>query len=109
MALIPGLVRPQQGRIVAGVCAGIARKLDVDVTLVRVVVFLAIFPGALSVWAYPLAWALMPDEGSEKAPIEDLVKQAKDWNADRKLSQPTQPQARQDDLPTFNPYQEPKN
>ena len=53
---------PGDGRI-AGVCAGIARYLDVDVTLVRLAwVILSIIPGALigGALAYLAAWLLMP-------------------------------------------------
>lgn len=48
---------------IAGVCAGIAGYLDVDVTLVRALwVALSIVPGAVvgGIVAYALAWAVMP-------------------------------------------------
>ena len=48
MALIPGLVRPTDDKIIAGVCSGIARYLKVDAGLVRIVTFLLIVPGGLS-------------------------------------------------------------
>ncbi|MGC4081364.1 MAG: PspC domain-containing protein [Vicinamibacterales bacterium] len=47
----------------AGVCAGLADYLDVDVTLVRALwLALTIVPGAIvgGVLAYLLAWAVMP-------------------------------------------------
>ena len=53
---------PAEGRI-AGVCAGIARYVDADVTLVRLAwVILSIIPGALvgGAIAYLAAWMLMP-------------------------------------------------
>lgn len=53
---------PDDGRI-AGVCAGMARYLEVDVTLVRLAwLILSIMPGALigGVIAYIAAWVLMP-------------------------------------------------
>ncbi len=57
------LVRlPASGRL-AGVCAGLADYLGVDVTLVRLAwVILSIFPGALigGVLAYFVAWLIMP-------------------------------------------------
>lgn len=110
MALIPGLpVRPTQGRIIGGVCAGIARRLDMDPMIVRLVTLGAIFIGGVSIWIYPVAWALMPDQGADKAPIEDLFKQANEWNSSRKLSQPAPPQPTNTDMPTFNPYEEPRS
>jgi phage shock protein C len=58
------LVRlPSEGRL-AGVCAGLAAYLDVDVTLVRLGwVILTIFPGALigGLVAYLVAWLIMPE------------------------------------------------
>ena len=54
--------RPAAGRI-AGVCAGLAAYLDVDVTFVRLVwVFLSIVPGGIigGLIAYLVAWAVMP-------------------------------------------------
>jgi phage shock protein C len=49
--------------MIAGVCGGIAKYLDVDPTVVRLAcVMLAIVPGAivLGVIAYIAAWLLMP-------------------------------------------------
>jgi phage shock protein C len=64
------LVRlPSEGRL-AGVCAGLAAYLEVDVTIVRLAwVILSIFPGALigGVVAYVGAWLIMP----EGAPAAD--------------------------------------
>jgi phage shock protein C len=58
------LVRlPAEGRV-AGICAGIAAYLEVDVTIVRLAwVILSIFPGALigGVVAYVGAWLIMPE------------------------------------------------
>jgi phage shock protein C len=54
---------PGEGRL-AGVCAGIAAYLEVDVTIVRLAwVILSIFPGALigGVVAYAGAWLIMPE------------------------------------------------
>jgi phage shock protein PspC (stress-responsive transcriptional regulator) len=58
------LVRlPSQGRL-AGVCAGLAAYLEVDITWVRLAwVILTIFPGALigGIVAYVAAWLIMPE------------------------------------------------
>jgi phage shock protein PspC (stress-responsive transcriptional regulator) len=53
---------PQDGQI-AGVCAGISRYFDIDVTLVRLAwVILSIVPGLLvgGVLAYVVAWIFLP-------------------------------------------------
>lgn len=56
------LVRPRQGRKIAGVCRGVANYLDLDVTLVRVVwLLLAVLAGG-GVIAYLVCWLLMAEE-----------------------------------------------
>lgn len=65
------LVRvPEQGKI-AGVCAGLAKYFDTDVSLVRLLwVILSIVPGALigGVIAYGAAWVLMSTSDAASAP-----------------------------------------
>lgn len=59
-------LRPRSGRLLAGVCAGIADRLGWSRTLVRVVwVILSLFPGPLWV-LYVVLWILMPGEGSQR-------------------------------------------
>jgi phage shock protein C len=57
------LTRTSWDAPVSGVCGGLARYLDVDATLVRVLATIAIvftFPAGLI--AYAVAWAVMPKE-----------------------------------------------
>jgi phage shock protein PspC (stress-responsive transcriptional regulator) len=59
------LRRSRSDRIVAGVCGGLAKWLDWDPTVVRVVyvaasLISAAFPGIL---AYIILWFVMPEEG----------------------------------------------
>ena len=59
------VVRPHGDRKIAGVCAGLGRYFDVDVTVVRLIwVVLSIYPGAivLGVVAYAIAWFIIPAE-----------------------------------------------
>ncbi|HML16230.1 MAG TPA: PspC domain-containing protein [Bryobacteraceae bacterium] len=59
----PKLSRPREDRKIAGVCAGFARYLGVDVTLVRVVtLILAIWPVGLGLIGYVVAWIVMPND-----------------------------------------------
>ena len=71
---------PADGRI-AGVCAGIAEYLDVDVSLVRALwLALSIVPGAIvgGIVAYVLAWVVMPEGTAAPATSRRLVRSASD-------------------------------
>ena len=56
------LVRPQQGRWIAGVCAAVANRFGWNVTLVRILTVIAVVFFGLSLWAYVLLWILVPSE-----------------------------------------------
>ena len=56
------LVRPRQGRKIAGICLGFAEYFDLDVTLVRIVWAVCALFGAFGVVAYVAAWIVMPEE-----------------------------------------------
>ncbi len=76
------LVRVTGDEKIAGVCAGIAEYLDVDVTLVRALwLALSIVPGAVigGIVAYALAWMVMPaGQASRIALGRRLVRSAND-------------------------------
>lgn len=64
------LVRIKSEQKLAGVCAGIADYLDVDVTLIRALwLALSIVPGAIigGLLAYVLAWIVMPEGVASRA------------------------------------------
>ncbi len=68
------LVRSREGRMVAGVCSGLARYFGWDVTMVRVIVaVLCVITGGTGVLAYLAMWALIPEEGEKSSLAEDLV------------------------------------
>jgi phage shock protein C len=56
------LQRPRYGRRIAGVCAGIANYLDLDVTLVRILAAIAFFCYGTGFLAYIIAIIVMPNE-----------------------------------------------
>jgi phage shock protein PspC (stress-responsive transcriptional regulator) len=58
------LCRPVQDRMLAGVAAGIARYLDVDVTAVRIVLAVLTVLGGAGVPIYLAGWLLIPEEGT---------------------------------------------
>ena len=57
---------------IAGVCSGLARYFDVDVTLVRLIVVSGIvLSGGLGLLAYIAAWIIMPvDHGGAQIPSQ---------------------------------------
>ena len=63
-----GLVRPRNGRVLAGVVAGLGRRFGIDPWPARLlfVLVLLIVPGS-QILVYPLLWILMPREGAVPA------------------------------------------
>ena len=61
-----GLVRPRHGRVVAGVCAGLAVRLGMGPWLTRLLFLLVnlLIPGSFLI-VYVVLWVLMPAEGEE--------------------------------------------
>lgn len=56
------LYRPRDDRMIAGVCAGLARRFGWSPTLVRAIfVLFLILPGS-SILVYLILWLIMPDE-----------------------------------------------
>ena len=58
-----GPSRPQAGRVVAGVCAALARAWDIDVTLLRLAFLLLALAWGLGVILYVVAWLVIPPAG----------------------------------------------
>ena len=59
----PGTARlslPWEGKKIAGVCAGFARYLGVDVTLVRIAWLTLALLSSIGFVAYLIAWIIMP-------------------------------------------------
>ena len=71
------LIRPRDGRLVAGVCAGLAAYFGVDVNLVRLAfgVF-TVFYG-LGILCYLLAWTILPEEGEAGSILESFISRHK--------------------------------
>ena len=61
------LVRSRKGRMVAGVCAGLAEYFGWDVTLVRVLVcVMSVITGGTGVLAYLAAWGIVPGKARRR-------------------------------------------
>jgi phage shock protein PspC (stress-responsive transcriptional regulator) len=67
-----GLVRPEQGRYLAGVCAAIGRATNTDPVLWRVVLAVLGLLG-VGVLLYLIGWLLIPAEGDTASPVEALL------------------------------------
>jgi phage shock protein PspC (stress-responsive transcriptional regulator) len=56
------LVRPRDNRMIAGVCAGLARRFGMSAGLVRLLFVLSVLLPGPQVIAYIVLWILMPNE-----------------------------------------------
>lgn len=64
-----GLVRPRDGRVLGGVCAGLGRRFGLEAGMARLlfVLVLLIIPGS-QLLIYPVLWILMPNEETDSTP-----------------------------------------
>jgi phage shock protein C len=57
------LIRPRQGRKIAGVCLAVANYFNVDVTLIRLLWVFALLPGGIpGILPYLICWLVIPSE-----------------------------------------------
>ena len=59
---MPGLVRPRSGRLIAGVCAGLAQRFGVSAGAVRLLFVLSVILPGPQVLLYAALWILIPSE-----------------------------------------------
>jgi phage shock protein PspC (stress-responsive transcriptional regulator) len=69
----PPLRRAYQGRLLAGVCAGLSDYLAIDVTLIRVAFVVFTFLGGAAIPAYLACLLLIPEEGSDQSLAASLL------------------------------------
>ncbi|GIJ33459.1 PspC domain-containing protein [Micromonospora sediminimaris] len=62
------LVRPRQGRMLAGVCAGLARRFGTSAGLIRLLFLLSLLLPGTQVIVYLALWIIMPNEDRHLAP-----------------------------------------
>ena len=66
------LSRPREGAKIAGVCAGVARYFDMDVTLIRIIWLLVTFlPPGPGIIAYVVCWIAMPKDDPESLSVAE--------------------------------------
>ena len=103
------ITRPEEGRIVGGVCQGIANAFDLDPTIVRIVTAVLILAAGSGPLIYLVVWGIMPGERSGASMAGDAARKARDKQESRRsgntwnFNQTTAPH-RPDE--TFNPYKE---
>jgi phage shock protein C len=69
----PPLRRAYDGRMLAGVCAGLADYLAIDVTIVRVAFAVFTFLGGAAIPGYLACLLLIPEEGSDQSLASSLL------------------------------------
>jgi len=78
---LPVLSRPREGAMIAGVCAGLARRWHIDPIVVRVIVAALVFAGGLGVALYVAGVASMPRDGASGIPLGKLLPFTRSWPA----------------------------
>ena len=79
MELSP-LRRASSGAMLGGVCAGLARRWQVDPTVLRIAMVLLCLIGGLGVAFYVGALLLVPKDGSTELPLNRLVPFTRSWS-----------------------------
>jgi phage shock protein PspC (stress-responsive transcriptional regulator) len=69
----PPLRRAYNGRMLAGVAAGLADYLNVDVTLIRIAFVVFTFLGGAGIPAYLACLLLIPEEGTDESIASSLL------------------------------------
>jgi phage shock protein PspC (stress-responsive transcriptional regulator) len=67
------LRRPAQDSVVAGVAAGLARYLGVDVMIIRIAFVVMIIVGGAGIPLYLAGLLLIPEEGSDQSIASSLI------------------------------------
>lgn len=76
------LVRPVDGRVLAGVSVGLANRLDLPVWLLRGLFIVSAFFGGLGIALYAAGWALIRAENETESPAERFfgdVSSSRSW------------------------------
>ena len=72
------LVRPREGRMIAGVCAGIGQFFGIDANLVRIVfAVVTVFSAGAAALVYLVGWVIVPEEGESGSIAENYLNKKK--------------------------------
>lgn len=55
-------MRSVTDRRIAGVCGGLAKYLNIDPTVIRIIFLIALLCGGIGFWAYLIIWIAAPEE-----------------------------------------------
>ncbi|TDU06157.1 phage shock protein C (PspC) family protein [Streptomyces sp. 846.5] len=69
----PPLERSRDRRVVAGVCGGLGRHLDIDPVVFRVVIAVLCLSGGVGLFIYGLAWLIVPVEQTRRNELQRLL------------------------------------
>jgi phage shock protein PspC (stress-responsive transcriptional regulator) len=61
-AVAQAWIRARNGKVIAGVCMGLAKQFNLSVSLIRLAFLLGAFIGGWGVIIYIALWAIMPRE-----------------------------------------------
>ncbi len=75
------LVRPQDGRVIAGVAVAVADRLGMAPGAVRLIWFILSLFGGFGILLYIAGWLLIPAEGAEQSIAEDVTDRLGDTTA----------------------------
>jgi phage shock protein PspC (stress-responsive transcriptional regulator) len=72
------LIRPREGRMIAGVCAGIGQFFGIDANIVRIIfAILTVFSAGAAALVYLIAWVVVPEEGETGSIAENYLNKKK--------------------------------
>ena len=76
------LYRDPDEKKVAGVCSGLSLYLDVDVTLIRIIMLVALICGSAGFWIYLIFWIAVPlaDTPAKKCELRGLAPTAENMS-----------------------------
>ena len=70
------LFRSRNDKIIAGICGGLGKYLDIDPIVIRIILIILLFTVGSGILIYLIAWILIPLEP------EDIVLYSKDTSSD---------------------------
>src|ERR1700746_441029 len=76
----PGLRRPFQGRMLAGVAEGLSRYFGVDTTIVRIAFVVLTVVGGAGIPLYLAGLLLIPDDGSDQSIAGSIIESLQNRN-----------------------------